>query len=359
MSEIKPIVTFSESSSALAGTPITSCFSQLFANIIHIPVYQRKYCWTKDQWAAFFKDAKHASNHRIGRFIFYPMDKENCKMCVDGQQRVTTTLLLLCSLRNFAMKQNFHDIVLQIHKILFVNVEQGELLMKTQLEPLQEGQVIECCRFIPSFDDRKSFFTAALALPYHFSVESFIDKARVYFDTVVQEEIQSYEQCQNLLNRILNNFIFIEFLLNPSYSGEQASYEALSTINWINSLLMQNNRPGIHLRNVDLIRNYVVAKKEFFAWAKFEEVFGKPMDMDMAENCLEEFIKEKLKDPKPVQLLPVFTLYGHFLQCVELEPNIAKLVHEMTAKAKQVLQSGKVIIAKKQNNELFPKPKFK
>lgn len=73
-----------------------------------IPPFQRNYEWTTEQCDELFNDlleaVKSNKNHYLGNIIYYEGDKNGASfseyILVDGQQRVTTILLLLCAIRD-------------------------------------------------------------------------------------------------------------------------------------------------------------------------------------------------------------------------------------------------------------------
>ena len=69
-----------------------------------IPVYQRDYKWGKDEALELIEDLRNypvsdEENLFLGNFIFEET-KEQKTFVVDGQQRLTTILLLLVACRN-------------------------------------------------------------------------------------------------------------------------------------------------------------------------------------------------------------------------------------------------------------------
>lgn len=76
-----------------------------------IPPFQRNYSWTKDNCKELFddiialtKNTDDNKNHYFGNVLYYVSKNTGASLrefiLIDGQQRVTTTLLLLCALRD-------------------------------------------------------------------------------------------------------------------------------------------------------------------------------------------------------------------------------------------------------------------
>ncbi|MDK2819939.1 MAG: DUF262 domain-containing protein, partial [Mycoplasmataceae bacterium] len=80
------------------------------SNYFEIPIYQRNYTWTKEDCVKFlndiynnFIDNKEIINDKnieyyVGNVIIFDLDTDH-KVVIDGQQRITTTILILCALR--------------------------------------------------------------------------------------------------------------------------------------------------------------------------------------------------------------------------------------------------------------------
>jgi uncharacterized protein with ParB-like and HNH nuclease domain len=65
-----------------------------------IPRFQRPYSWGPDNVADLWEDAVQESqgDYFIGAMVLFPSSKDTFAV-VDGQQRLTTIVLLMCALR--------------------------------------------------------------------------------------------------------------------------------------------------------------------------------------------------------------------------------------------------------------------
>ena len=84
-----------------------------------IPPFQRNYEWTYEQCEELFNDIiashKNHKSHYLGNIVYY-IGKNNGAsynefILVDGQQRITTILLLLCALRDSIKDENVYESV--------------------------------------------------------------------------------------------------------------------------------------------------------------------------------------------------------------------------------------------------------
>ncbi len=96
-----------------------------------IPDYQRPYSWTTDEIDDLFNDLDSAvdteNNHFFGAFVFNTERKENEKIVevIDGQQRLTTLMLVFYAIRTLYNNEKF-------------NVEKGINTRRTNVENLLE-----------------------------------------------------------------------------------------------------------------------------------------------------------------------------------------------------------------------------
>lgn len=69
------------------------------SDLFKIPKFQRPYSWEEDQLEDFWVDvaSNDAEDYFIGSMVMYK-DKPYLSI-IDGQQRLTTILLFLCSIR--------------------------------------------------------------------------------------------------------------------------------------------------------------------------------------------------------------------------------------------------------------------
>lgn len=96
-----------------------------------IPIYQRDYKWGKEEALELIEDLKNYQGTTgeklfLGTFIF-ETGKDKHTSVVDGQQRLTTIILLLVACRKRALELNLHGLAQLIQgKITFIDSTTGE-----------------------------------------------------------------------------------------------------------------------------------------------------------------------------------------------------------------------------------------
>jgi hypothetical protein len=93
--------TFSEKIEA-KETPLSNLFSENF--MFNIPVYQRPFSWTADNFDALFDDIANAMQNNMAQYflgsVLLQQTSKNVYSVVDGQQRLTALTILLAVIRD-------------------------------------------------------------------------------------------------------------------------------------------------------------------------------------------------------------------------------------------------------------------
>lgn len=160
----------------------------LQANKYHVPIFQRRYCWTSVQWNTILMDAQRALmqgayHHSLGRLTCTNNNvsesndddsRHNERSCIlDGQQRFTTITILLASIRDSIIQsgQEHHPLVQSINELLFINLNaMNTYNMKNLVNEnnddgtfnLSEGVELPFARLTPTFCDRLSYYVSIL-----------------------------------------------------------------------------------------------------------------------------------------------------------------------------------------------------
>jgi hypothetical protein len=163
---------------------------------LFIPLLQRRYCWTDQQLAELLRDVTGSSSvsggmgggHSFNRIIMHKSPDDGKCIILDGQQRLTTFMILLAALRDALRVTDKRSeetglLQTQINSVLFPwGAVPDEAVARELVE--KEGQAYTAAALIPTYLDRESFWQALLA----FSVEPAKGEDRVlcakaFFDT--------------------------------------------------------------------------------------------------------------------------------------------------------------------------------
>lgn len=93
-------------------------------NYIVVPRYQREYSWEAEEVSDFWSDMittiRDGQEYFLGTIVLSDEAPKGCKSIVDGQQRMATTLLLLCALRDAFTSEGDKDAANGIKDISFL-----------------------------------------------------------------------------------------------------------------------------------------------------------------------------------------------------------------------------------------------
>jgi hypothetical protein len=325
-----------------------------------IPLFQRRYCWRKQvpQW---FRDTTGLAGrnqayalfgHGTGKCFFYrpsrhqPDCGEDVLLLVDGQQRVTTTLLLLAALRDAALAlahaataaglpvpEAARDAAAYCNRLLFRSPPDAAACaarIAAEAEPVAAlltafpdgGRPPFAPMLLPSFYDRRPFFlatfagvvahvlpaaAAAAALAAALEGDSLQSEAKAEFDRMTAEALEQHcpgtlsaelvEARAALLRRMAGaaaeqtSIVSCEFLTPVSIGVVFQHLQEKSLFS--QAALLHNPSPGREFRVSDLARNLLLlpfmdlplaAQEAHFreVWLPLESSAGSPNALDDA-----------------------------------------------------------------------------
>lgn len=238
-----------------------------------VPMFQRRYCWTSVQWNTLLADAfarrMSMGTHSLGR-LTCTNNKEGRSCILDGQQRFTTVLILLASLRDaIARTESESDSVAaieDINDVLFPDSKAFTAWTRTNA-PLSEGTALSFAKLIPSFCDRKAFYTAILprdlCRPSQASLQSVARplQARRFFDDNLAP--LSKTELDKLRRAVWNGFTMLYFPVDVDRGAHDGTddlmvvYErlALRDSTWTKP---RRSTEYVSMGGVDMIRNLLL-----------------------------------------------------------------------------------------------------
>lgn len=252
-------------------------FFALTNTMFSIPVYQRNYTWSKDNCAKLLEDvvsiAKNEKTHFMGSitYILHFIDEENSLrklqefVIIDGQQRITTTMLLLKALETKTQDESIKD---EISRLL--SLSKGQ---KLRLKPIKR--------------DREAFDLVMQNRWTEIQGKSHIRENYAFF----LKELDNYLAKGYSIEEIYGAFLRLKIVgigLELGDDDPQVVFESI-------------NATGVQLTGLDLIRNYLMmgensAKQEELYkeyWIPLEEWLG--VDAKGESKNLNDFILTYLR----------------------------------------------------------------
>lgn len=141
----------------------------LAASRLRIPMFQRRYCWGPTQWNLLLGDAIAKLGHELGRLTVYELpNKANTSrrevLVSDGQQRCTTSLLLLAAVRDAALEQGVEGdkLAASLDDFLCPDGASFNAWRESSGRSLALNTDLSFLALSPTFFDREAFYTALL-----------------------------------------------------------------------------------------------------------------------------------------------------------------------------------------------------
>lgn len=138
-----------------------------------IPIFQRRYCWGKEQWNTLFGDVLAVVSadrrHQLGR-LTCAVGSDGRLLVVDGQQRCTTVSLLLAALRDAMLGRGGIACAeaAALDAVLFPDAPAMEAWISSGIREggerrvIPEGEVLPFAALWPTYCDRASYYAAVL-----------------------------------------------------------------------------------------------------------------------------------------------------------------------------------------------------
>lgn len=260
-----------------------------------IPVFQRNYRWATPQWAKLWdslveiQSPEKRGNHFMGFLVFVPglaqPGQHTTFHTIDGQQRLTTSSILLVAIRNVARQVGQPDLADEIHQYYLVH-------------PLKKGE--QHYRLLPKERDHDSYVSLVTGAGQPTGRTA---DALAYFEERLSSLVaDSPDRLRPVFDTVCQRF---EFMC--------ATLEAENAYNIFKSL----NSTGVPLGPSDLIRNFVFMhvapdeQDEFDRdlWGPLEDRFARA-DGTLDEERFSRFFRDYLMSGgryvPPKETFPIF-----------------------------------------------------
>lgn len=211
-----------------------------------IPPYQRNYEWTEEQCKVFLEDVKKTcernmagtnTEHFFGTITFFQSEavfgQPDKLVLIDGQQRITTTMLFLVALRDVLEDENMKNFI--DTKYLKNNNVQGDIEYKIKLKQVEtDWEAYK--KIILSVDLVGNEKNSAVAQNYK------------YFRNALSDYQKDGGNLENIIVKGLSKFSVIKLQLQPEKNAWENPQEIFESMNSL----------GKPLSLADLVRNYLL-----------------------------------------------------------------------------------------------------
>lgn len=245
-------------------------FFALTGTIFSIPVYQRNYTWEEENCEKLLQDivsiSQNKKTHFMGSitYILHLIDDEKSLrqlqefVIIDGQQRITTLMLLLKAIETEIPNE---EIKKEINIILNLTGQ------KLRLKPIKK--------------DREAFELVMQNRLDKIQGESHIRDNYKFFI----KELKNYLNKGYRIEEIYNAFLRLKIItigLDPREDDPQVVFESI-------------NATGVQLKGLDLIRNYLMMGENSDRQDYLYDTYWVPLEEWIGEKDLNDFIKTYLR----------------------------------------------------------------
>ena len=199
-----------------------------------IPTYQREYSWKKENIEVFLQDIEDRNidkkKHYMGSLAISVDDENKTIRLIDGQQRITTTLILIKVIINIYNERKIElpielkNIVINIGEIYINKNSSGEL---NNVHKILSSEMI----------NNNSKFKNSIAKENYDLIYEFFSQRNI-------------NEINELLITFIHYFVIAELTFKSNIENEIQIFENL-------------NSKGLELSQWDLVKNYIYKKIEF------------------------------------------------------------------------------------------------
>ncbi len=245
-------------------------FFALPSTIFSIPVYQRNYTWEEENCEKLLQDiisiSQNKKTHFMGSitYILHLIDDEKSLrklqefVIIDGQQRVTTLMLLLKAIET---KIPNEEIKKEIDNLLNLSGQ------KLRLKPIKS--------------DKEAFDLVMQNRSHEIQGVSHIRNNYKFFT----KELDNYISKGYRIEEIYGAFLRLKIVAIGLELGEDDPQVVFESI----------NATGVQLKGLDLIRNYLMMGENSDRQKHLYDTYWVPLEGWLGEKDLNEFIKTYLR----------------------------------------------------------------
>lgn len=247
-------------------------------SVLTVPVYQRNYAWKSEQVEAFLDDIEDLAIRDFGEHFFgaiVVLDRQDQKELelIDGQQRITTTIMLLSVLRDLTnnlgvdaivIGENVVSIPTKINSMLKLNDQVTDRYKANyKLEKVFKRYVLmgndhpDRRTFKTHFkdlDSKERLYAAELRKAHNLIEE----RVKKWFTDVSGDKEAAGKRILEVVNRIRDNYLFLEVKMH----NEDDAFVFFETL----------NDRGLRLTPSDLLKNVTLQKAKAENPNSLEEV---------------------------------------------------------------------------------------
>lgn len=234
-----------------------------------IPPFQRNYEWTYEQCEELFNDIiiayKNNKTHYLGNIVYYKGKNDGASyseyILVDGQQRVTTILLLLCALRDSLPAND--DSVRSINNRYLLN-DTGDNRFRVRLKQTSY--------------DTNTFMSVIDKTPIENNENNVLKNYNFFMKLISTSDISPVE----LYNTV------------PKLEVVDVNLQIENDLNAVQTVFEKINSTGKRLTPADLIRNYLLLAQNSTEQERLYEDYWVKIEQLVKNDNISKFARDYL-----------------------------------------------------------------
>ncbi len=287
-----------------------------------VPVFQRDYSWETKHCLQLWKDIMQAGStenikvHFVGSIVYIAADDNNAKinrwLLIDGQQRLTTVILLLTALRDLVADPDTvtsPDLPTadEISDYYLINRHaKGAERHKLQLRRTDHAA-------LSALLDKSE--------PPKPQAERIMENFAFFQDKLVEADL-------GVLISGIKKLVAVQVSLLRGQDDPQLIFESL-------------NSTGLELAQADLIRNFVLMRQEEHVQSKLYNDFWRPMEVEFDaryrsdfDKFVRDYLTLRLEPSKPVRTGDIYVTFRDYFYKCGGEPEAAQILEDLRRHAR-------------------------
>ncbi|MBI4880998.1 MAG: DUF262 domain-containing protein [Planctomycetes bacterium] len=231
-----------------------------------IPIYQRTYSWTERECRQLWEDILRTGKsdaiaaHFVGSIVYiekglYQVSSQSKLLVIDGQQRLTTVMLILEALARHVGEGEPVD-----------GFSAKKLRSYYLLNPLEDGE--RGFKLLLTQTDKQSLLALVQQKPEPSEPSLRINQNFAYF----QEHVRALGQDLRPVCQGLAKLVIVDIALSRDQDNPQLIFESM-------------NSTGRELSQADLIRNFILMGLEPGQQTRLYEEHWRPMEVDFGQEA--------------------------------------------------------------------------
>ena len=234
-----------------------------------IPVYQRNFCWKTEQCRMLFDDIyrclETGRRHFIGTVV-YKAEQDGNDIIIDGQQRITSLMLLLKALYDTTEDESLRRDI-QEHYLLNPC---GDEKYKLKLKPIQRDAGVYKRLLSHLHVEENQFTEYEMSTPLYLAFMNY----RVWIKEMLEVE--------NFDRKLMDTIEQLELIeISVTDENPQEIFESI-------------NATGMPLTNTDILRNYLLMSIPYKEQVRIYNSYWLPMEEAITTEEVENFVTSYL-----------------------------------------------------------------